>query len=64
MYQGQSQGLIAREAWSVRGHWRRQPYRSLGTDEHGNVRTKLIWIAAYTKGDGPLPSEPKIISVR
>lgn len=64
MYQGQGQSLIAREAWSVRGHWRRQPYPSLGTDEHGNVITKLIWIASYTKGDGTLSTEPKVISVR
>lgn len=64
MYQGQGQSLIAREAWSVRGHWRRQPYPSLGLDEHGEVITKLIWIASYTKGDGTPSTEPKVISVR
>ena len=64
MYQGQAQSLIAREAWSVRGHWRRQPYPSLGLDEHGEVITKLIWIASYTKGDGAPSTEPKVISVR
>lgn len=65
MYQGQGQSLIAREAWSVRGHWRRQPYPSLGLDEHGKPLTKLIWIASYVKGDPDgLPPAPKIIEVR
>lgn len=64
MYQGQSQGVIAREAWSVRGHWRRQPYPSLGLDENGKIITKMIWIASYTKGAGAPSPDPKIISVR
>lgn len=54
-----------RPAWSVRGHWRRQPYPSLGTDEDGNVITRLIWIASYTKGDpATLPPGNKVIAVR
>jgi hypothetical protein len=65
MYEGREHGLIAREAWSVRGHWRRQPYPSLGVDEHGNTLTKLIWIASYVKGDPEkLPNTPKVIEVR
>jgi hypothetical protein len=40
-----------RSAWSVRGHWRHQPYPSLGSDEAGNAITKMKWIASYTKGD-------------
>ncbi|WIE63164.1 hypothetical protein DEI97_008490 [Curtobacterium sp. MCLR17_032] len=54
-----------RPAWSVRGHWRHQPYASLGRDEFGNVRTKMIWIASYVKGNsaGGLPTD-KVISVR
>lgn len=47
-----------RPAWSVRGHWRHQPYPSLGLDEEGHVRTKPIWIATYTKGN-PAAGEPK-----
>jgi len=55
----------ARAAWSVRGHWRRQPYPSLGFDDAGNVRTRPIWIASYTKGGEPR-TDPgqKVISVR
>ncbi len=52
-----------RAAWSVRGHWRRQPYPSLGLDEDGNVRTRPIWIASYTKGSREAPVEPKVITV-
>jgi hypothetical protein len=56
---------LLRPAWSVRGHWRRQPYRSLGDDEDGTIRTKLIWIASYTKGDpASLPPGNKVIAVR
>jgi hypothetical protein len=52
-------------AWSVTGHWRRQPYRSLGLDEDGHVRTKRIWIARYPKGNtASKPPENKVISVR
>jgi hypothetical protein len=36
--------------WSVRGHWRHQPYASLGRDEDGRTKTKPIWIASYVKG--------------
>lgn len=65
VYRQDAAGWSARSAWSVRGHWRRQPYRSLGVDEHGKPLTKLIWIASYTKGD-PLqePAAVKIIDVR
>lgn len=52
-----------RAAWSVRGHWRRQPYPSLGLDDDGRVRTRLIWIASYTKGSQGTPVEPKVIVV-
>jgi len=54
-----------RPAWSVRGHWRRQPYRSLGFDEDGNIQTKLIWITSYTKGNDltQLPTA-KVIAVQ
>jgi len=56
----------ARPAWSVRGHWRRQPYPSLGYDEAGDPVTKLIWIASYTKGDESLGAvaNDKVISIR
>ncbi|GAA2250911.1 hypothetical protein GCM10009851_40460 [Herbiconiux moechotypicola] len=54
-----------RPAWSVRGHWRRQPYPSLGRDDAGNVITKMKWIASYTKGDQQRPESPeKVIIVR
>lgn len=54
-----------RPAWSVRGHWRRQPYPSLGFDPAGHVVTKLIWIASYSKGDASVGSPTdKVISVR
>lgn len=57
--------LHSATAWSVSGHWRRQPYRSLGIDQEGHVRTKLIWIAQYTKGNAAAqPPENKVISVR
>jgi hypothetical protein len=54
-----------RPTWSVRGHWRHQPYPSLGRDEAGNVLTKMIWIASYVKGNaaGELPTD-KVITVR
>lgn len=52
-----------RPAWSVRGHWRRQPYPSLGLDDDGRVRTQLIWIASYTKGSDGKPITPKVILV-
>lgn len=51
-YRGDESGNAAiRDAWSVRGHWRRQPYPSLGTDLQGKIVTRPIWIASYTKGD-------------
>ncbi|MBD7957378.1 hypothetical protein H9651_06985 [Microbacterium sp. Sa4CUA7] len=52
-----------RAAWSVRGHWRRQPYPSLGLGDDGRVRTRLRWIASYTKGSHGSPMEPKVIAV-
>lgn len=52
-----------RAAWSVRGHWRRQPYPSLGLDDDGRVRTRLIWIASYAKESQGTPVEPKVIVV-
>ncbi|PZE66839.1 hypothetical protein DEJ27_13210 [Curtobacterium sp. MCPF17_018] len=57
---------IDRPAWSVRGHWRRQPYPSLGVDDAGNVLTKMIWIASYTKGDATIApaAAEKVIVVR
>jgi hypothetical protein len=56
----------ARSAWSVRGHWRKQPYPSLGYDEDGDPMTKLIWIASYTKGDEMLGAvaADKFINIR
>jgi hypothetical protein len=55
--------LPDRAAWSVRGHWRRQPYPSLGFDDDGHVRTRQIWIASYVKGSHGLPVVPKVIEV-
>lgn len=43
-------GSSPQGAFSVRGHWRQQPYPSLGLDEEGRVITKPVWIASYTKG--------------
>ena len=61
---GSRQSLIARSAWTVRGHWRRQPFPSLGRDVDGKVVTKLIWIAAYTKGDvRTQPPAQKVMTV-
>lgn len=58
-------GPSHRGSWSVRGHWRHQPYRSLGVDENGKVRTQPIWIASYVKGDGSPPHpDDKVIVVR
>ena len=56
---------LDRPSWSVRGHWRHQPYPSLGRDEAGNAITKMKWIASYAKGD-VLRSAPqdKVIIVR
>lgn len=60
---GSSRSL--RGSWSVRGHWRRQPYRSLGVDETGKVRTRPIWIASYVKGNSASSTAPdKVIVVR
>ncbi|QIT12709.1 hypothetical protein [Clavibacter michiganensis] len=55
--------LAERPAWSVRGHWRNQPYPSLSRDEKGNVVRRLKWIASYTKGDprGATPPEKVIV---
>jgi len=57
--------LEDRDPWSVRGHWRHQPYPSLGRDENGKRLTKMIWIASYVKGNpaGNLPLD-KVITVR
>jgi hypothetical protein len=56
---------IDRPAWSVRGHWRRQPYPSLGRDETGNLITKMKWIASYTKGDAHRwAPQDKVIVIR
>jgi hypothetical protein len=57
--------LEGRPTWSVRGHWRHQPYPSLGRDANGKILTKMIWIASYTKGSqtGDLPPA-KVITVR
>lgn len=35
--------------WSVRGHWRKQPYPSQ-TDDNGRTMIRPIWIEPYTKG--------------
>ncbi|SFN43499.1 hypothetical protein [Mycetocola miduiensis] len=57
--------FIDRPAWSVRGHWRHQPYPSLGRDEAGNVITKMKWIASYSKGDArDFAPRDKVIVVR
>lgn len=50
-----------RHRWMVRGHWRNQPYPSLGEGV-----TKPVWIAPYLKGpDGaPVLTTPKVIAVR
>jgi len=57
--------VVDRLAWSVRGHWRHQPYPSLGRDAQGKAVTKMKWIASYTKGDvhGSPPLQ-KVIVVR
>ncbi|TFD26985.1 hypothetical protein [Cryobacterium cryoconiti] len=56
---------IDHPAWSVRGHWRHQPYPSLGRDQAGNAITKMKWIASYTKGDAhKLALQDKVIVVR
>lgn len=61
----QSAAPAQRSPWSVRGHWRHQPYRSLGVDENGRVRTRPIWIASYVKGDPALaPSDNKVVVIR
>jgi hypothetical protein len=39
----------------VGGHWRQQPYPSLGKDEDGKVVTRQIWIATFMKGRDDLP---------
>lgn len=49
--------------FSVRGHWRQQPYPSLGLDEEGHVITKPVWIASYTKGEGDEEPGAKVIVV-
>lgn len=48
---GTGDGRSMQGTWSVRGHWRQQPYPSLGLDEEGRVITKPVWIASYTKGE-------------
>ncbi|SEB55651.1 Translation initiation factor IF-2, N-terminal region [Paramicrobacterium humi] len=58
-YGGTRHSESERPAWSVRGHWRRQPYPSLGLDENGRPRTQMIWIATYTKGSPHADPAPK-----
>lgn len=58
------QGTSPHGTFSVRGHWRQQPYPSLGVDEEGHVVTKPVWIASYTKGVGEAAPGEKIIVVR
>lgn len=54
-----------RTSWAVRGHWRHQPYPSLGLGEDGKVRTRPIWISSYVKGDrSTLPAAEKVVAVR
>ena len=50
-----------RHRWVVRGHWRNQPYPSLGAGV-----TRKVWIAPYLKGPADLPvlSSPKVIAVK
>lgn len=50
-----------RHRWMVRGHWRKQPYPSLGEGV-----TKRVWIAPYLKGPegAPVLSSPKVIAVK
>lgn len=65
VYDRPADNSFARPTWTVRGHWRRQPYPSLGRDEFGNVYTRLIWIAQYTKGtstDDPPGNKVIIVS--
>jgi hypothetical protein len=58
-------GVSPRASWSVRGHWRHQPYPSLGRDESGRIRTKPILISSYVKGSGQVKSNAqKVIMVR
>lgn len=49
--------------FSVRGHWRQQPYPSLGLDDEGHVITKPVWIASYSKGTGDEEPGAKVIVV-
>lgn len=46
--------------WAVRGHWRKQPYRSKGPDYY-----KYIYIAPYLKGpeDRPLKGTDRVYAV-
>lgn len=58
-------GVSPRGSWSVRGHWRRQPYPSLGRDQQGRIRTRPIWITSYLKGEtSQEPLTDKVIVVR
>lgn len=41
--------------WLVNGHWRHQPYPSLGLDRGGKTVTRLKWIAPYVKGPDDKP---------
>lgn len=57
-------GVSPRASWSVRGHWRHQPYPSLGHEENGRIKSKPIWISTYAKGIGLWkPSAEKVIFV-
>lgn len=42
--------------WAVRGHWREQPYPSLGI-------TKTIFIESYIKGPEHMPLKPDSVKV-
>ena len=58
-------GVSPRASWSVRGHWRHQPYPSLGRHENGRIRTRSIWISSYVKGSGQMNlNAQKVIMVR
>jgi hypothetical protein len=58
-------GISLGASWSVRGHWRHQPYPSLGRDESGRIRTTPIWISSYVKGSGQVNTNAqKVIMVR
>lgn len=59
--QAEGRDVAWRHRWMVKGHWRNQPYRSLGEGV-----TKPIWIAPYLKGPegAPVLRTPKVHAVR